>query len=102
MTTNLVKTKQTKEKLIVQLNGSLSVQYIDQIHKELKKLEYKKPTIEFQVIKDNKIDLAFVQILISLKNSSLIKNQKIRIKGSLNDVQKSLILGSLPDINIAT
>ncbi len=102
MAKQLINTKETKEKLTVQLNSLLNVQHIEEIYNSLVKLDFNKPLIEFQVQEDNQMDMAFVQVLISLKKSHLTKKQKIRLKGPLDEKQKSVILGSLSDIKIAT
>lgn len=102
MAKQLINTRETKDKLIVQLNSLLNVQHIEKIYGALVKLDFKKPLVEFQVQEDNQMDMAFVQVLISLKKSYFTKNQKIRLKGPLDETQKSVILGSLPDIKIAT
>lgn len=97
-----ITTQKIKNKLVIQIDQSARVQNIASVHGELQKLKYDKPVIEVEIGKNTDIDLSFIQILVSLKQSILTNEQKITLKGPLTEIQKNVILGSLKDIKIAT
>lgn len=97
-----IQTKRTEKKLVVNFYQSIDVQHINGIFEVLNNLDYDKPVVELIFSEDATIDLSFIQILISLKNTKLSSEQKITLKGPLTSMQKSVILSAVKDIKIAT
>jgi hypothetical protein len=94
--------KRTKNDLTVTINQQTTVQYISKIFEKLQATKFDRENIIFVLPQDTEPDLAFVQMLVSLKKSKLEENQKITLKAPLDATKKSVILDSLNEIQLAT
>ncbi|PLX17952.1 MAG: hypothetical protein C0599_12965 [Salinivirgaceae bacterium] len=102
MTKQAITIKRTKKDLTVTINQQTTVQYIRDIFNKLKSTKFDRENIIFKLPKDTEPDLAFIQMLISLKKSKLEENQKITLKAPLDATKKSVILETINEIQIAT
>jgi hypothetical protein len=94
--------KRTKTDLTIIIREQVSVQYIDEIYNKIKTYKMDRENIIFQLPDVNDPDLAFIQMLISLKKSKLTENQKITLKAPLDTSKKNVILDSVNEIQLAT
>lgn len=102
MANQKISIKRAKKDLIITIEEQVSVQHIDEIYTKLQSLKFDRNNIIFQLADVSDPDLAFIQMLISLKRSKLQKKQKITLKAPLDRSIKNVILDSVNEIQLAT
>lgn len=102
MANQKISIKRAKKDLIITIEEQVSVQHIDEIYTKLQSLKFDRNNIIFQLADVSDPDLAFIQMLISLKRSKLQKKQKITLKAPLDRSIKNVILDSVNEIQFAT
>lgn len=88
----------TKGVMRLSLDVPPNVQHITDIYEQMRRLEYNREVIEIAYPEADQPDLSFVQLLYALKKELFSDNQKIRLIGALDELQKSLILGLLNNL----
>ena len=86
-----IKIKNKADKLTLKFSGSLVINYIEEITKEVKEKMDMSKAIHVNIANPENIDLTFIQLVMSIQKTCINKNIEFTVSAKIKEDQKLLL-----------
>ena len=89
-----VNVEETSDKLLIRFSGQLIINHINKITEELRPFLTVRSDVDIIIDNADNIDVTFIQLVYSIKNTYLAQNKKVSITAKLKEELETLVSNS--------